>query len=125
MSSERSVKDVFGPYKVLLERAMGIEPTSEAWEASILPLYDARSVATSRLYMRPSSAGSFHPFRISYFKLGIARTTVHSSPLRSPHAPLPSLDLCRIRAARAAAATNPSTDRAQLSTPPAAADPRP
>jgi hypothetical protein len=30
----------------ILERAMGIEPTSEAWEASILPLYDARSVAT-------------------------------------------------------------------------------
>ena len=28
----------------LLERAMGIEPTSEAWEASILPLYDARSL---------------------------------------------------------------------------------
>lgn len=27
----------------LMERAMGIEPTSEAWEASILPLYDARS----------------------------------------------------------------------------------
>ena len=23
---------------------MGIEPTSEAWEASILPLYDARSL---------------------------------------------------------------------------------
>jgi hypothetical protein len=30
-------------FLVLLERAMGIEPTSEAWEASILPLYDARS----------------------------------------------------------------------------------
>ena len=28
-----------------MERAMGIEPTSEAWEASILPLYDARSGA--------------------------------------------------------------------------------
>ncbi len=28
-----------------MERAMGIEPTSEAWEASILPLYDARSAA--------------------------------------------------------------------------------
>src|SRR5438445_845307 len=27
----------------IMERAMGIEPTSEAWEASILPLYDARS----------------------------------------------------------------------------------
>jgi hypothetical protein len=24
---------------------MGIEPTSEAWEASILPLYDARSIS--------------------------------------------------------------------------------
>jgi integrase len=30
----------------LLERAMGIEPTSEAWEASILPLYDARSLSS-------------------------------------------------------------------------------
>ena len=27
-----------------VERATGIEPVSEAWEASILPLYDARSV---------------------------------------------------------------------------------
>jgi hypothetical protein len=26
-----------------VERATGIEPVSEAWEASILPLYDARS----------------------------------------------------------------------------------
>src|ERR1700723_2571606 len=30
---------------------MGIEPTSEAWEASILPLYDARSFQLSRLYL--------------------------------------------------------------------------
>jgi|HubBroStandDraft_6_1064221.scaffolds.fasta_scaffold12103_4 hypothetical protein len=30
----------------VMERAMGIEPTSEAWEASILPLYDARSLLT-------------------------------------------------------------------------------
>ena len=27
----------------LLERAVGIEPTFEAWKASVLPLYDARS----------------------------------------------------------------------------------
>jgi hypothetical protein len=34
---------------------MGIEPTSEAWEASILPLYDARSdYVLPRLY--PNSA---------------------------------------------------------------------
>src|SRR5215471_11487831 len=33
-----------------LERAMGIEPTSEAWEASILPLYDARSMPYFRHY---------------------------------------------------------------------------
>ena len=43
MSQERSVRDVSGLYTEKLERAMGIEPTSEAWEASILPLYDARS----------------------------------------------------------------------------------
>jgi hypothetical protein len=31
---------------------MGIEPTSEAWEASILPLYDARSTyLVARLYI--------------------------------------------------------------------------
>jgi hypothetical protein len=31
---------------------MGIEPTSEAWEASILPLYDARSLyLLARLYL--------------------------------------------------------------------------
>jgi hypothetical protein len=32
---------------------MGIEPTSEAWEASILPLYDARSFRLPRLYLIP------------------------------------------------------------------------
>jgi hypothetical protein len=26
-----------------MERAMGIEPTAQAWEAWVLPLYDARS----------------------------------------------------------------------------------
>jgi len=31
MSQERSVRDVSGLYN--FERAMGIEPTSEAWEA--------------------------------------------------------------------------------------------
>src|SRR5712691_11148501 len=36
----------------IMERAMGIEPTSEAWEASILPLYDARSTyLLARLYI--------------------------------------------------------------------------
>jgi hypothetical protein len=34
---------------------MGIEPTSEAWEASILPLYDARSIS-SQIYHRPLRA---------------------------------------------------------------------
>ena len=32
---------------------MGIEPTSEAWEASILPLYDARSFQLPQLYLIP------------------------------------------------------------------------
>lgn len=30
------------PWKVEMERAMGIEPTAQAWEAWVLPLYDAR-----------------------------------------------------------------------------------
>ena len=33
---------------------MGIEPTSEAWEASILPLYDARSFLSFVDYTQPS-----------------------------------------------------------------------
>jgi hypothetical protein len=33
-----------------LERAVGIEPTSEAWKAPVLPLYDARSRPPARLY---------------------------------------------------------------------------
>ena len=38
---------------------MGIEPTSEAWEASILPLYDARSTCLlARLYIK-SPVGAF------------------------------------------------------------------
>ena len=49
MSSERSVKDLSGLNTGLMERAMGIEPTSEAWEASILPLYDARSIRYFRI----------------------------------------------------------------------------
>jgi hypothetical protein len=40
---------------------MGIEPTSEAWEASILPLYDARSTyLLARLY--PNSTKNVFPF---------------------------------------------------------------
>jgi len=56
MSPEQSVKDVFGPNSGIMERAMGIEPTSEAWEASILPLYDARSFLTFRLYINRGNA---------------------------------------------------------------------
>ena len=40
-----------------LERAMGIEPTSEAWEASILPMNYARE-KTGKLILTPDK-----PFR--------------------------------------------------------------
>ncbi len=33
-----------------VERAMGIEPTAQAWEAWVLPLYDARDPLDSRHY---------------------------------------------------------------------------
>ncbi len=32
-----------------LERAMGIEPTAQAWEAWVLPLYDARLSGNSNM----------------------------------------------------------------------------
>ena len=35
---------------------MGIEPTSEAWEASILPLYDARSRSNASQNITASAA---------------------------------------------------------------------
>jgi hypothetical protein len=34
----------------ILERAMGIEPTAQAWEAWVLPLYDARSGLEAAFY---------------------------------------------------------------------------
>jgi hypothetical protein len=46
---------------------MGIEPTSEAWEASILPLYDARSRLT---LPNPRKSCKMSPFiRIGVFPL--------------------------------------------------------
>ena len=39
---------------------MGIEPTSEAWEASILPLYDARSFLQLCDYTQRGN-GSYRP----------------------------------------------------------------
>jgi hypothetical protein len=37
---------------------MGIEPTSEAWEASILPLYDARSFPTLLIIHNRAAPGT-------------------------------------------------------------------
>ena len=47
---------------MFLERAMGIEPTSEAWEASILPLYDARSAFNVLIIHNGASASTEDPF---------------------------------------------------------------
>ena len=41
-SATRIVAKLFLIIKLNLERAMGIEPTSQAWEARILPMYYAR-----------------------------------------------------------------------------------
>jgi hypothetical protein len=39
-----------------VERAMGIEPTAQAWEAWVLPLYDARLASdSSRLGLRQAN----------------------------------------------------------------------
>ena len=43
--------------KRLVERATGIEPVSEAWEASVLPLYEARLRTLVRL--KPDATSCF------------------------------------------------------------------
>ena len=50
---------------------MGIEPTSEAWEASILPLYDARSVLQLSDYTQRCNC-SYRPaiFHVFQFPAG-------------------------------------------------------
>ena len=60
------------PWKVEVERAMGIEPTAQAWEAWVLPLYDARKGRHSMRYCswvqpfwktRECTAPLFDPFK--------------------------------------------------------------
>jgi hypothetical protein len=57
-----------------MERAMGIEPTSEAWEASILPLYDARSFLALSDYTQLSylSARLAFPASFNFIRLAAA-----------------------------------------------------
>src|SRR5215831_15080875 len=50
-----------------MERAMGIEPTSEAWEASILPLYDARSSSGTAIIHNQATASTHGSFGILQF----------------------------------------------------------
>jgi hypothetical protein len=46
----------------MMERAMGIEPTSEAWEASILPLnYARRASSEMRIALSPIEGNSANP----------------------------------------------------------------
>lgn len=49
-----------GFFKESLERAMGIEPTALAWEARVLPLYDARE---ERHFTRGSGFLAIDAFR--------------------------------------------------------------
>ena len=41
-----------------MERAMGIEPTAQAWEAWVLPLYDARDALDSNRVPRGGQIGA-------------------------------------------------------------------
>jgi hypothetical protein len=75
----------------LMERAMGIEPTSEAWEASILPLYDARLTrhhTPSMLRWYRSAISRHREIRSS----GRGAPLLHLRPmaLSSPSFPIPT-----------------------------------
>jgi hypothetical protein len=43
----------------ILERVMGIEPTSSAWKAEVLPLNYTRLVQTHHPYIRSGASNSF------------------------------------------------------------------
>jgi hypothetical protein len=58
---------------------MGIEPTSEAWEASILPLYDARSSAF-RLYISTQFFVQTGPFEDFCLVAGTAPRLLYPLP---------------------------------------------
>ncbi len=59
---------------------MGIEPTSEAWEASILPLYDARSRSNAWQNITASAPRATSPrFLVAFYS--------EPRPLRSLFAP--------------------------------------
>ena len=53
---------------------MGIEPTSEAWEASILPLYDARSFLQLCDYTQRGN-GSYRPAIPPVFQIHSGKRT--------------------------------------------------
>ena len=66
---------------------MGIEPTSEAWEASILPLYDARSdykASKSKSYPQGPPSAARHP-RLDFsadLKLDFSRGSIRNRAAR-------------------------------------------
>jgi hypothetical protein len=55
---------------------MGIEPTSEAWEASILPLYDARSFLEFADYTQLSDC-SYRPANFHIFQFHVGKRRSH------------------------------------------------
>jgi hypothetical protein len=56
---------------------MGIEPTSEAWEASILPLYDARTLLIIHNYSKRLRALSGH---FPYFPITCRKKPARTLP---------------------------------------------
>jgi hypothetical protein len=59
---------------------MGIEPTSEAWEASILPLYDARSGTNVAKPIQACKRGTHHASAHTRFFSGKARVRAAAAP---------------------------------------------
>ena len=50
---------------------MGIEPTAQAWEAWVLPLYDARTVR--RFYAPAPQSGNPHATRLDAATTAVAK----------------------------------------------------
>ena len=68
----------------IMERAKGVEPSSLAWEARVMPLYDARNISKKLKCSSPSFAGS-RPCQARYLGLAVQRLgTCASKPRFTP-----------------------------------------
>ena len=67
-----------------MERAMGIEPTSKAWEALILPLNYARSVGNDSIAVWRATRTAKYSLTMAVWRTSASALVLHSIDLVIP-----------------------------------------